>query len=805
MTLAKVREWEELERQHARFANHLHFTLHCKHHNVTPVSLTLKTSVKGVLANNIIKKAQNALLNLRIQEINFKIRSLKQAKADISEELFMQLPSNLYTEVHNWVTVAHRAEWDRCRTRQVNKYNRLLAKVSDKPDPKHTLIEEISEQVNKDIKDRWVINKSDKEITGDTLSVLQKGLNFAITPNKLPVSDFVTAIESACKIIGPDSEQATLLRADCVNIMKNSKLPESNITEGERVALKDLKEDSSIMVLPADKGRATVVMNSTEYHLKCRELLSDTTTYKKLKKDPTNIYSNKLIAKLKELQELGVLTRSQYLHLYPTSTVTPKFYGLPKVHKPSCPLRPITASRGSIMYNTARMVADILSPLVGKTPHHLENSADLVKKLSEVKVSEDESLISYDVTALFTSVPIEESCNIILNRLKEDTTLAQRSSLSPEQVIDLLRLCLTTTYFKYDGDFYVQVEGAAMGSPVSPIVANLFCEDFEVKALASFPDTPKFWGRYVDDALSIMKTICIDPFTDHLNKQHKSIKFTTEPEVDRKLPMLDTLMTRKDDGSIKFSVYRKPTHTDQYLQFSSHQPVEHKMGVIRTLRHRANTLVSEPEDKIQEMSHLRKVLSVSGYTRWAWQSPGNKKLHPHPKRKQSVRPKGHVTLPFVRGVTEPISRRIRKAGVCVHAKPHRTIRSMLVAPKDKDDTLDKCGVVYNLSCQDCGAQYIGETERPLRRRIKEHDKESSPVCHHLKYNKHTLDKDNIKILDRESRWFERGVKEAIHIRSRSPSLNRDQGRHKLPPVYDTLVKSHDTSTAAAVSCDPHQS
>ncbi len=145
-------------------------------------------------------------------------------------------------------------------------------------------------------------------------------------------------------------------------------------------------------------------------------------------------------------------------------------------------------------------------------------------------------------------------------------------------------------------------------------------------------------------------------------------------------------------------------------------------------------------------------------------------------------------------MTEPISRLIRKTGVAAHAKPHTTIRSILVAPKDKDHPQDKCGVVYQLTCQDCESSYIGETERALKQRLKEHLKDSSPVGHHMVYTKHKVDTQNIRIIDRDSRWF----REAIQIRSRSPTLNRDRGRHNLPSVYNTRMTT-------AVSRDQNQS
>ena len=162
------------------------------------------------------------------------------------------------------------------------------------------------------------------------------------------------------------------------------------------------------------------------------------------------------------------------------------------------------------------------------------------------------------MTALFTCTPVQESLAIIKERLSNDNTLADRTDLSVDQVMSLLEYCLTTTYFQYDGQFYQQLEGAAMGSPVSPITANLFMEDFETKALASYPNPPRFWGRYIDDTLVIIKSDQIDSFTTHINSQYPAIKFTIEKEVDNKIPVLDVLIVRDDTGQLSFQVYRKP-------------------------------------------------------------------------------------------------------------------------------------------------------------------------------------------------------------------------------------------------------
>ena len=112
-------------------------------------------------------------------------------------------------------------------------------------------------------------------------------------------------------------------------------------------------------------------------------------------------------------------------------------------------------------------------------------------------------LYIYDVTALFASVPVDERIRVINGLLVNDTSLSNRTKLSPQQVTDLLSVCLKTTYFKHNATFNSVCEGAAMGSPVSPIIANLFMENFESWALSSFTSTLKFYGRYVDDTMCI--------------------------------------------------------------------------------------------------------------------------------------------------------------------------------------------------------------------------------------------------------------------------------------------------------------
>ena len=133
-----------------------------------------------------------------------------------------------------------------------------------------------------------------------------------------------------------------------------------------------------------------------------------------------------------------------------------------------------------------------------------------------------------------------------------------------------------------------------MGSPISPIVSNLYMEQFEQRALASYTGiTSSRWYRYVDDACVIVRTNQLDNFYAHSNDIHHSIKLTQEGLVDNKLPFLDCIITVEQDRSLSVSVFRKPSHTDQYLQFGSNHPLIQKLGVVKTLFHRADTIVTK--------------------------------------------------------------------------------------------------------------------------------------------------------------------------------------------------------------------
>ena len=297
--------------------------------------------------------------------------------------------------------------------------------------------------------------------------------------------------------------------------------------------------------------------------------------------------------------------------------------------------------------------------------------------------------------------------------------------MAPKDVVTLLGLCLNCTYFLYQGQFYQQIHGAAMGSPVSPIVCNLYMEDFEQKAIAMAAHPPTWWRQYVDDTHTKLKKAYAQEFTDHLNSIDDDIKWTTEGEVEthsehnnteRALAFLDTWSVINEDGTIKTRAYRKATYTDQYLNFESNHPLEHKRGVVRTLAHRVESIFSDPKDREGEIDHVRTALSYNGYPSWLLKDPKQPAEEQQPSRQAATLPssgtskkKYPVVMPYIRGFSEELRRILKGYDIPAYFKPSNTLGQLLVRPKDKLDKLQVRGPVYHIPCEDCPASYVGET------------------------------------------------------------------------------------------------
>ena len=541
---------------------------------------------------------------------------------------------------------------------------------------------------------KWVKNLSDTPLTEAQTRLLAHGSNFSIIPRNLPKEEYVASIEHACQKLKEGEVEE--LRVEIKNLLKKAKETRSNITKEEFQAIKELKQDDKRIILTADMGVALVVFNKEDYVEKADYLLNQQ-TYRKIKEDPTSRQKAKLIRMLKKIKAEGGISEEKYKKMYPMGAGSPKFYGLPKIHKQDIPLRPIVSSTGTVSYNTSKELANILKPLVGWTTHHLKNTKDFIDQIKDVKLLPDETIISYDIKALFTSVPIQPVINIIKNKLENDKNLKSRTSMSIEHITSLLDYCLKSTYFVFKGQYYEQLEGAAMGSPLCPIIANLYMEEFETKALNTAPNPPTLWKRFVDDTFVVIKKCHQEEFFHHINSIEDSIQFTAEDtHADGTLPFLDVLVIPQPDGSLSTTVHRKPTHTGQYLQWDSHHAISAKYSVISTLFHRAKEVCSTKQHLEKEQDHIKQALTACKYPKWALNRAHKKTMvHKQSSNKNKglkgnnnnpIKRRTYITVPYIKGLGESVKNTCKKYGIQVFFKGGKTIKDLLMALKDRDES-----------------------------------------------------------------------------------------------------------------------
>jgi hypothetical protein len=382
----------------------------------------------------------------------------------------------------------------------------------------------------------------------------------------------------------------------------------------------------------------------------------------------------------------------------------------------------------------------------------------------------EDILVSFDVVSLFTKIPLDKSIEVLRKRFDDNTA-------------DLAEICLKSTYFKWKGEFYEQTEGAAMGSPISPAVANIYMDFFETTALENAAYKPSMWLRYVDDTFVVWRhgREKLEEFHQFLNQIDEAIQFTKEVECGGKLPFLDVLISRREDGSLGNSVYRKPTNTNRYLHAGSHHHPAQIKGVMATMVHRS-IILSDEDHRAEELNTLTEILMKNGYGREEIRKTISRRLRasPRPSENDEVDTKKKAYLPYIRGTTDKISRLLSKYDIKTIFRPQQKIRDIIRNVKEKD-RMETEGV-YKISCRTCQQVYVGETGRTIKTRMKEHDAairlgytERSAVAEHAERG-HEIDVNNPEILAKVKNFKTRIYREALEIKKHNNNFNRDQGQ-----------------------------
>ena len=382
---------------------------------------------------------------------------------------------------------------------------------------------------------------------------------------------------------------------------------------------------------------------------------------------------------------------------------------------------------GSTHYGVGKFISKLLHPLT-LNAYHLKDSfetAEKIKAIPEHLLQEGYRFVSFDVKSLFTNVPLSKTIQIIMDRVYKEKAIP--TSLKQRTLKKLIKDTCSKTAFMFDGTIYEQIDGVSMGAALGPVLANIIMTELERKVVNKLMDSGKikFYVRYVDDTLLLVKPEDIDDILQQFNNFHQNLEFTVDKFEDCTPHFLD--LEIHPDG---ISIYRKDTHTAQFVHYESFTKWNHKVAWIRSLIFRAKKLCT-PNKLKAEINNIKKFAAFNGFPRWivnkiVKQSGGNRH---QPSDEEDVSKIVYMFLPFTGKEAEGVVMRCKKRLFKLFKKDQKvefrvhfqtTKLSFFTSNKDRIPMLSDSFLIYEYSCPGCMKTYIGKTETTLFNRTHQH-------------------------------------------------------------------------------------
>ena len=400
--------------------------------------------------------------------------------------------------------------------------------------------------------------------------------------------------------------------------------------------------------------------------------------------------------------------------------------------------------------------------------------------------------------SLFTNIPLDETINIVTNKVFEGKENV--NGICKDDFKTLLKLSTKGTIFYFDGHYYRQKDGVAMGSPLGPALANAFLSHHETTWLDECPLSfaPMFYARYVDDIFVLLnKGQDIIRLCEYLSSRHLNIKFTYEEEVNDTLPFLDVNVFR-DANRFSSTVHRKETFSGVYTNFKSFLPEVYKKGLISSLLYRAYRISSSYESLHQEIENLKKIFTKNGYEMKLFDrcvlNFFNKIFDKRKPVEADPKEELLIILPFLGtssfNVKNELIRTFKKFSPSCSFKVIFKTSTRLSSCFSFKDIIPKSlvsGVIYKYTCPTCNRGYIGSSKRFWEKRLEEHLHISAltgkplnglqvfaPMQHVRMSSDCTesnIAREDFQIIGREQNAYILRIKESIHINHERPQLN----------------------------------
>lgn len=789
-----LRQYQKTAIKLAKASNRCKFLLNCRKCKLIPACLNYRVHI-NLENEESYRQLEKVLFRQKIRIISIMIadakrtsRRTKKLKAEVRSKMERMLEREDFEKAMKMVESRTASVYVTTKEKEMRKMEGL----------KRRRVIEASYDSS------WVENTTNTPIPEYLERTLMLGPNYNV-PNRgnFPYIETVAEIDKAIK----HKDNVEEIRADVATAMSNflnfNNQPRHHqqewIAKEVGKSKKFLKENPELLITKADKGNKTVILSTTEYEEKMEEMLQDTNTYEKIRYDPTARVARKIKVILDEWKERKYIDARTHRKLNTSNCNPPRIYGLPKIHKPGRPLRPVVSTIGSTTYMVAQYLSNILGKIVGKTDAHITNSFTFATEISGAQTAEDEIMFSLDVTSLYTNVPIDYAMECIDRRWDE---IGDHTPIEKNSFVAAVKLVLGSTFFVYRGEFYKQTFGVPMGSPLSPVVANIVMERLEQESLHTLEEkriSMRIYRRYVDDCFCVANQEQVDVILSTFNEFHERLNFTVEMETNNKLKFLDMTLQRNDGKIMK--VWTPKQENGRYLDFLSESPFQHKCNTAIALIDRAIKLTDATE-RHKTIGTVKQILLKNHYPQWFINKMLQKRTHKHYNSLQSESSADNgetkfVSTPYIPCLSEKLAKILKKHGVTLAYKPRDKVKNTVfsqlkdVIPKEKTKN-----VVYAVPCgTDDGKVYVGQTGRMLETRITEHrsnirkkEAKTGLVQHHLDEG-HNFDFDRTRILERIENQESRTLAEAFHIKllGNEATVNLQRECGCLDTAYNGLV------------------
>ena len=404
----------------------------------------------------------------------------------------------------------------------------------------------------------------------------------------------------------------------------------------------------------------------------------------------------------------------------------------------------------------------------------IKNSAEFAKEAKSWTIGTREIQASFDVVAMYPSIPIKATTTVIMDMLMEDfDNVKNRTPLKLKHIKLLIDLCLENSYFMWEDEIRQLIDADPIGLSLMVVIAEGFIQSIEERAFTIArappnPVAPITHRRYVDDSHDRFSTKRkSEKFLDILNSIEPKIQFTVEYEDENQtLNFLDTSIRNNGQGKYEFSIHRKSAITNVQIKPNSCHNDKTKFGVFKGFVHRAKSICSE-QYLTQELEFLVNIFVENGYEEKTLRKIMKNYLEKS-GTKRAISNK-FVSLPYVPTISNALKKVFKTAGYTAMFKSGRTLSATLTSRNKPKLPQNSYPGVYKISCR-CQGNYIGHTGKKVLTRKKEHQKavfegnwDESALAKHCETCQNEIDWDDARTISTEPQYYRRTIRESLEI------------------------------------------